>query len=66
VFLPVIDSSLRVMLEIICVSQLSECWWESSASTTVPPAPTSDSISQRKKISGITFKAALKCLFCFP
>ena len=34
------------------------CWWEGSASTAIPPTPTSDVAYQHHKIGGITFGRA--------
>jgi len=39
-----------------------ENWWEGSASTAIPPTPTSDTVGQHNKIGDITFRAALVLL----
>lgn len=38
------------------------CWWESSASTVIPPASASDVLGQQNELRGITFGADLLCL----
>ena len=37
----------------------TECWWECSASTAIPPKSASDIVSQHNKTGDITFRAAL-------
>jgi len=41
---------------------VAEYWWEDSASAAMAPAPTSDTVSQYRKIESITFEAALMLL----
>jgi len=38
---------------------VTEYWWEGSASTAIPPTLASDVVGQHNKIGGITFEAAL-------
>jgi len=61
--LPPLRQTAPVMPSVTWQQNITECWWEGSTSTAIPPASTSNVVGQHSKTEGIIFRAALMCIY---